>query len=101
MQTLLVPFYQVLAVTDEPLLFKKVVHGILNRILKDVQPGEDGAAARLPNVNLKEMAKDIFSIASNECVPRVYVCVRASYDFRLRPACAFGCGWGVRAWVCC
>ncbi len=73
MQTLLVPFYQVLAVTDEPLLFRKVVSAVLERVLRDAQPASDGAAPRLPNVNLREMAQDLFSIACNPCVAFVFM----------------------------
>ena len=62
------PFYQVLTVTDEPLLFRKVMSAVMERLLRDAQPQPDGSPSKLPNVNVKEVAQDIFAIASNEYV---------------------------------
>ena len=66
LQTLLVPFFMVLSVTDEPLFFKKVVSAVMTRILADAQPGADGSPARLPMLNLQDVAQDLFGIASSE-----------------------------------
>ncbi len=81
-QFLLVPFFQVLAVTDEPLLFRKTVKVVLHRLFDEARPKSDGTAPRLPNINLKEFAQDVFAIASNEygCIVVVHADADMSYS---------------------
>jgi hypothetical protein len=70
-----VPFFQILSATDEPLLFRKTVKCIIERILHEAKPRADASGApALSGINLKYFAADVFAVASD-----TYVALHVTY----------------------
>jgi hypothetical protein len=65
LQVLVMPFYQILVSSDDSRLFRKVIGGVVKRILNALIPSEDGGAPQLPNVDMRPLLKDMFLIAAS------------------------------------